>query len=1180
MSSVNELRNIFESRNKNSKSNKNMNKLNTKKSNVKDKLNTNNVNISKKEEDDDFVLKKSQTFMENISNIQNVQISKQEINQINKKEQDSKNQTKEKKEINDDNKKKDIKENIKENKLNNETKKKEDTQKKNEMSENKNIKENKINTIKKENSKCNINNNDNKSNEKKNIKSDSKDSEPQKGIKEMEKEKEILVNNKEINKDKLPEENDLSKNKSFKKKEGSISRIKTYNAKNLKDKIFEDSSENLHNITNDGIVDNQNRRKYNNKNINGGKKFFKDRYLKEKINEIDETIKNMTNSGNITKVDQNNSFNSSSSSLKSINNNYERESEGRKCQTEFLLIVEKAIISFNLKKYQESFNYLQSSGIINDLKEFGEFLLVVSGFDKVILGEFLAKEKPPNDQKDVLNSFISSIDMNYNNYSFLDCLRFLLTRLILPKDANLILVIMDTFSQHFYNSNEIIITKSGEEKKNEKFLKIFNNTNSIYLLVSTILALNTMFTRKDIKNMNVIKKDEFKSMNKDIDPSYINDLYDDLKKKPISLSDDYNEEIYKKLSTLVLVNKKENIGSLRRGISTDNIDNNEVKNTELNNNENKNNKKEEKEIENTENKLEKINTEKLKEQKYYELIQDFMDLDIVRNTLRGSYYRKKSFSMNTNLLIFNEDDKKLLSKPNKFYLIQGNSKPTQREFIIFENFKKLHFDKTIDISKQKYKKFIEISDINDVYVGINHGDNIKKYIKAYPQEEKFSNNFISIVYNNHKEQIDIKNDDLSLSLLWFKAMKSLLIQTKTKEENEKKKNVVNKLKDIRDKLSNFWEEYILTHWDNYGKYVILKSYEKYNYFRSILIQPERQAKIDLLDEKKVFNAKTIEDFLKELHERCSRNQNNRLEYYEFFCLCYIGFPHKLRNKIWRIFIENNLGLSKNIYLYYQADIIKHKYDFSELVFKYLENPNIQLNPDYNLNKIIIDIIKSRFLFSQEIMDQQIDENELMQKVYNITITFNLIRSDIPYNKGIVSIAFFFLLAGLDEINCFICLTNLICSRNTLKYYIGDTKSIQNTIEFFNILLKMFAKKVYDHLNKLEINPELYLIPWFEKLFTQALDYNILLHVFDLYLVNGEYIIFQTAITIIKLVEEDLLNLTISEVFKILKILPKKYTELDFFEKFKAYNNIREEFISWNKNILLSLQQQEIDKLQK
>ena len=134
------------------------------------------------------------------------------------------------------------------------------------------------------------------------------------------------------------------------------------------------------------------------------------------------------------------------------------------------------------------------------------------------------------------------------------------------------------------------------------------------------------------------------------------------------------------------------------------------------------------------------------EQQYYEFIQDFMDLDIVRKTLRGNYYRKKSFNINTNLINFNEEDKKLLSKPNKFYRIQGSSTPILRESIVFDDFKKLAHDKTIDATKQKYKKYIEISDINDVYIGIDHGDNIKKYIKAFPDEKKLANNFISIIY--------------------------------------------------------------------------------------------------------------------------------------------------------------------------------------------------------------------------------------------------------------------------------------------------------------------------------------------------------------------------------------------------------------------------------------------------
>ena len=889
--------------------------------------------------------------------------------------------------------------------------------------------------------------------------------------------------------------------------------------------------------------------KYNFKNIDDGKQNIKERYIKEKLEEISSTIKRMSHTREFDKEIKTD-IRQSAPLLQTKSNfeNYEKESERRKCETEFLLIVEKAIISFNLKKFMESYTYLENSGVIKNLSEFGKFLLVVNGFDKGILGEFLAKEKPPNENKNVLNTFINTIDLNYKNNSFLECLRFLLTRIILPKDANLILVIMDTFSEKFFTCN----------KKDPKFVSIFCNINAIYLLVSTILALNTMFTRKDIKNMNIIKKEEFKSMNKDINANYLDELYEELKKKPISLSDDYSEEIYKKLAPLVLVRNKD--------MNTKNLDT-------LSKDKKQEKEEDEDDNENNENDDQaKINMLSGVEQQYFEFVQEFMDLDIVRKTLRGNYNRKKSYSMNTSLLYFNQQDKNLLSKPNKFYKISGSSAPILREFIVFDDFKKLANEKSIEPNQQKFKKFIEIGDINDVYIGQGHGDNIKKYIKAYPQEEKLVNNFISIVYNNHKEQLDIKSDNLSLALQWFKAMKSLVIQTRMKKEELKVSKETEKQNEIREKITSIWDEYILLNLDNYMKFIIIKCYEKYNLFNSIIPPPEKISKLDLFDEKKILNAKTIEDFLKEINDRFERNEKSKLEYQEFFSLCFLGFPHKYRKKMWKIFIGNDLSITKKMYIFYQKDLMKDVLDFGDMDLRLRENANVQFSQDFKLNQILMDIIKSRYIFIQEINKQNLDDDELLQKIYNITYVFNIIRSDIPYNKGIVLLAYLFLLTGFNEVKSFKLIMNLICSTNLIKFYIGDTKTINKYLDLFNKLLEKYANESFEHLNKLEIKPELYLIPWLETLFTQSLNYDILLHVFDLYIVYGEYILFQTAITLIKLLEDDLLNVTISEVFKLLKRLPKKYTVLQFFEKFKNYNCIHDEFVKWNKNNLLEEQQ--------
>ena len=72
-------------------------------------------------------------------------------------------------------------------------------------------------------------------------------------------------------------------------------------------------------------------------------------------------------------------------SLLNLNTILNEDKNAIKFNSLFLQKLEKGIFSFNLKKYEDSFNYLQSSGIVKDEKEFGELLLVTTGFDKNIV---------------------------------------------------------------------------------------------------------------------------------------------------------------------------------------------------------------------------------------------------------------------------------------------------------------------------------------------------------------------------------------------------------------------------------------------------------------------------------------------------------------------------------------------------------------------------------------------------------------------------------------------------------------------------------------------------------------------------------------------------------------------------------------------------------------------------
>ena len=172
-------------------------------------------------------------------------------------------------------------------------------------------------------------------------------------------------------------------------------------------------------------------RKYDKTNIDKGKLFFKYRYLKNKYNQINETIQQLTTQNyknkenereksiNILNNKDNNDDNiiiqKKYSNINQINNKFtlsnnvylsyfiknpssqclniiDKDSELRHYHSIFLKKVENSILYFNLKNYEESYLYLYMNGIIKNLEEFGEFLLVGNGFDKFIIGEFLSKK--------------------------------------------------------------------------------------------------------------------------------------------------------------------------------------------------------------------------------------------------------------------------------------------------------------------------------------------------------------------------------------------------------------------------------------------------------------------------------------------------------------------------------------------------------------------------------------------------------------------------------------------------------------------------------------------------------------------------------------------------------------------------------------------------------------------
>ena len=812
-----------------------------------------------------------------------------------------------------------------------------------------------------------------------------------------------------------------------------------------------------------------NTRRYNSKNIDNGKKFFKKRFIEHlKLKKQNNKAPNLNIKINQSKV----SFSIDKSELK----RKEEERKQLKYSSLFTNKTDKAIFSFNIKKYDNAFQELLTIGIILDEDEFAEFILVFPGFDKSIIGDFLAKEKSLNKGFAILKAYMKKID--FKNEYFLDSLRFLLKRMNFPTDSGLILGIIDEFTKAYY-----------EDNKNNKN---FKNSDSLYLLASTIMALNTMFTRKDIKNMNMIKKPEFIKMNSDCNEEYLSKLYDDLEKSPIVMDNDYLELIYKREavqgSLLTLLNKIKS------------------------------------------NKLERNSTTISKQ-----------DEDLVEKQIL--------------------DNLEVVKKGDEFYKYNNDEKPHKRFFQLTQDSKELIWYDKHKIKIFRTIKRISINDINNVYIGINSSKLFEKYNIPLNDDQQC----MSIICENNLI-IALQNDNEATTKKWFYALKYLINHNKLyergqKELNEEDKKYYDSESDL--KISQLWRNDILLNWKYYRKY--LEDNYSRKELKKIKENGSSEGKIEIVDENN--GEDTVEI----------------LDKYKFFEYWELGLPKFIRKKLWPIIIGNRAGITENLVEYYSKNI--ELLDFKQLntlYFDYLQNKKerdeIIFSEDIVMNQLINDILKIiNSKYQLEILNMQIRPDNFAFLLFKIIRIFTLFRQDIIYSKEIAYISSIFLLNSENYFQALVNMVNFILDSPGIKFIQKKEEFIKFRTSFFENLLNKYYPRLNKHFARLEITPELYFNKWISYFFIKVFPYDVLLKLWDNYIVKGEVFLFEISLTILKMQENDCLGLaSSSKILKNLRTIPfkEKYNEEYFFKLLykcdlsDEYKYIEEIDLGYEKGILL------------
>ena len=429
------------------------------------------------------------------------------------------------------------------------------------------------------------------------------------------------------------------------------------------------------------------------------------------------------------------------------------------------------------------------------------------------------------------------------------------------------------------------------------------------------------------------------------------------------------------------------------------------------------------------------------------------------------------------------------------------------------------------------KDIIPIENISSCEVG---------YSNNFYTKKRFENYFTIVLSNNKCYEFYHSGQDISKK--WVNSINYLI--------QKRQKTIVNPADEIKlnkEEISNIWQKEIIPNWPTYRKYLHDKNKE--NYF--IRKGNSNMKKVD----KKKCSEENIE-ILQSNHE-------------EILYLWTLGLPLWLRKNLWNIVIGNELEITENLFKGYIKTI------FNE----YINNQNIQTsnlnriskstyctslisNEDFK-NNLIKDITNDIDLIYKQNEDNIKSENKtnFKEDILVVVRSFCFFRLDILYKKEITRKASFIYLNTENNYDAFRILCNLIIPSYLFDFLQNNVEKINNYCQFFELLTEKYAPFLYNYFQSINFSIRNLFSKWTKNLFLKSFNYNICLIIFDNFIIKGKIFIFQLALAILLIKQNEILNSDFSSLTLILQkskfnieedILFSEIEKLDIREEYKDH----------------------------
>ena len=238
-----------------------------------------------------------------------------------------------------------------------------------------------------------------------------------------------------------------------------------------------------------------------------------------------------------------------------------------------------------------------------------------------------------------------------------------------------------------------------------------------------------------------------------------------------------------------------------------------------------------------------------------------------------------------------------------------------------------------------------------------------------------------------------------------------------------------------------------------------------------------------------------------------------------------GIPDSLRGYIWQKF----------------AEIDKYK-----IPNKYQEilNNNEELEKSIE-NVIIKDLDRtfpSNFFFKDKYGSGQ-------RKLYHVLTAYSKFNKEIGYVQGMGFISALFL-TYMDEESSFYLLHSLMKKYNLEDVYLPGFPCLKKYFYVLLNLLKKLLPKIYEVFKSCDMMPSMYASEWFITLFCRELSFKYLVRIFDVFLLEGQKIIYRFGLALLKLRENEFIKAKTGGISSVMMVIHNIYTGFELEDLFK------------------------------